>query len=158
MLKAIFSELTIASDLGTNSPNTIWQPVIIENAIINAIECWALGGKWNRLNIGINRRNTAGSPTHPRPKDDKVIPSWQADKYEFKSLTTIKVFLARLLPWSANVSILDFLTFTIANSVATKNPFKNTRKNTAIIFIKIIIYVLFTSQININTNYYIIYY
>lgn len=72
----IFSALIIASYLGTNSPSTIWKPVIIENPKINEIECTVLCCKCDKLNSGVSKFTRAGSPALPGPSDAKVIPSY----------------------------------------------------------------------------------
>ncbi len=58
------------------------------------------------------------------------MPSWQADKYSSKWVTTFLADTAPFFPSSISRSILVARTFTIANSVATKNAVKaiNTAK------------------------------
>ena len=74
--------------------------------------------------------SNVASPTHPIPSAVTVMPSWQADKYSSKWVTTFLADTAPFFPSSTSWSILVVRTFTIANSVATKNAVKaiNTAK------------------------------
>jgi hypothetical protein len=54
---------------------------IMEKAQVNEMACINSGEVMlNLLNAGSNMPAKAGSPTQPKPREAKVIPSWQADK------------------------------------------------------------------------------
>ena len=78
----------------------------------------------NRLNKGSSRRWTVGSPSQPRPRAVIVMPSWQAERYSSRLETTFLARTALRLPSAISWSMRVVLTFTIANSLATKNAVK----------------------------------
>ena len=99
-------------------------------AIANEIVCTKSLLKSKLLNTGYINLATAGSPIQPRPNDAKVIPNCDTDKYESKLCTKFDANLAFEVPSCTNESMRELLTFTIANSAATKKPFNNTKNIT----------------------------
>jgi len=71
---------------------------------------------------------TKGSPRNPSARDEKVIPSWFAERYPsrfFTTWTARETSVPVSLPW---LSSWLGRTFTIANSDATKNAFSSRKK------------------------------
>lgn len=115
------SAFWIATVLGANSPTTTWTNVISRNARMVEITCTDGPVIWIKENTGINRWETVFSPIHPKTKERIVIPSWTVDKYSSKLESIFLAARALLFPSSTSWSIRVLLTFTIANSDATKN-------------------------------------
>ena len=72
---------------------------------------------------------TIGSPIHPKARLEIVIPNCVAARYESKCVKMFLVKIADLLPACTLASNCDPLTFTIANSAATKKPLRRTKKS-----------------------------
>lgn len=80
-MSEVFSARCRASDLGASSPRTMWRKVIMAKAMMIDMVCAvkkaaSLGKNWKSGSI---KWAMAGSPTHPRARLARVIPSWVAE-------------------------------------------------------------------------------
>ena len=132
MILAIASGSRIAKVFGTCSPMIIWNVVIRKNESGNAI-AWmviSLSPRWNILLSPINCCAIRGSPTRHKASDAIVTPSWHADRYLSMCSRISLINIAFLFPCWISTSIWEPLTFTRANSAATKNQLINTIRST----------------------------
>ncbi|BCA96484.1 hypothetical protein TUM19329_28450 [Legionella antarctica] len=100
---------------------------MIKNAMKNAEMAISWGDKTpKKRNTGSSKEAKAGSPIQPNPKDAKVIPNWQADKYASNWLWTCSK-ICPLIPYCSLIACTRVvLSFTMLNSAATKNAFSKT--------------------------------
>ena len=80
------------------------------------------------LKYGSNIFAASGSPIHPRTNEVMVIPNCVAERYAVEWRSISRAILACQFPLIANGSICVSRTLTMANSAATKNPFRKTKK------------------------------
>lgn len=71
-------------------------------------------------NKSFNKEATTGSPTHPKPNEASVIPSWQTERYFSKLLLIDDNARPRHLNSKPTSLTCEALIFTKANSEATK--------------------------------------
>ncbi len=128
---AVPSDLWIATLLGASSPKTMCNSVMMAKATAAVIASAARTGRPSRIAAGSIRWAKAGSPIQPKASDASVMPSWVADRYSSRLRTSRAARLAAAEPRRASSSSRVGRTFTSANSVATKKPFKATSANAA---------------------------
>ena len=143
---ANFSGYCIDIHFGNCSPRSTCKKVTKANEIGTAIVCdvietFMVGNKTIIFSIILT---TVASPTQPKAILAIVIPNWIAASISFILSTVSRAIFAVELPSLANCSNLVFLTFTRANSEATKKAFAKINIATTKIFNKILwsIYLL----------------
>lgn len=102
MTSEVLTGRLMASDFGASSPNTICKNVIKKNATGTAIACAASGANENHIPCTAPRIKwlNASSPTHHKPSDASVIPSWHAERYASRCSVIFFAIVACLLPAS----------------------------------------------------------
>src|SRR6516225_9942768 len=120
----------MASDLGASSPKTMCSMVIRTKAKANET-AWTSAGevmlaKAKNGSI-IWARN--GSPSQPKPKLARVMPSWVADRYASKWAITRRAWRAPRLPWAASASSWLVRTLTMAKLAGDEKAVEGNQKN-----------------------------
>ena len=74
------SALAMAMLLGASSPKTTCKKVMVAKATAKAIASVKPFGTEKAINTGSRRCLKAGSPIHPKPSEEMVIPSWHTER------------------------------------------------------------------------------
>src|SRR5215208_1187785 len=112
------SALAMATLLGASSPKTTCKKVMVAKAKAKAMASVKPSGTERAMNRGSRRCLKAGSPIHPKPSEELVIPSWHTERYESS------------LPVASLRSPDEVLpSRTSPNSAATNRPFRATKNS-----------------------------
>src|SRR5215213_8061961 len=76
------SALAVATLLGASSPKTTCKKVMVAKATAKAMASVKPSGMERATKRGSRRCLKAGSPIHPKPSEEMVIPSWHTERYE----------------------------------------------------------------------------
>src|SRR5439155_10614002 len=122
----------MASHLGACSPAVMCKKVNAEKPTTKAIVSRAVSDSTlSKFISGFNKAANTGSPTQPRPRLARVMPSWQALNEASRLPSTRLAILARRCPLAISGANWVSRTLTSANSAATKKPLSNTSAATA---------------------------
>src|SRR5215207_7799550 len=121
------SALAMATLLGASSPKTTCKNVMVAKATAKAIASVKPSGTERATNRGSRRCLKAGSPIHPKPSEEMVIPSWHTERYESSLSVAFLRSPDEVLPSRTSPSTCVERIFTSPNSAATNRPFRATR-------------------------------
>src|SRR5215210_4810397 len=121
------SALAMATLLGASSPKTTCKNVMVAKATAKAIASVKPSGTERATNRGSRRCLNAGSPIHPKPSEEMVIPSWHTERYESSLSVAFLRSPDEVLPSRTSPSTCVERIFTSPNSAATNRPFRATR-------------------------------
>src|SRR5829696_5886394 len=123
------SALAMAMLLGASSPKTTCKKVMVAKAKAKAMASVKPSGTEKAMNRGSRRCLKAGSPIHPSPSEEMVIPSWQTERYESSLPVASLRSPTERLPSRASRSTCVERIFTSPNSAATNRPFRATKNS-----------------------------
>src|SRR5215213_4756988 len=123
------SALAMAKLLGASSPKTTCKKVMVAKATAKAIASVKPSGTERATNRGSRRCLKAGSPIHPKPSEEMVIPSWHTERYESSLSVASLRSPDEVLPSRTNPSTCVERIFTSPNSAATNRPFRATKNS-----------------------------
>src|ERR671916_3510280 len=121
------SALAMATLLGASPPKTTCKNVLVTKATAKAMASVKPPGTARATNRGSRRCLNAGSPIHPKPSEEIVIPSWHTERYESSLSVAFLRSPDERLPSRTSPSPCVERIFTIPNSAATNRPFRATR-------------------------------
>src|ERR671917_1132314 len=121
------SALAMATLLGASSPKTTCKKVMVAKATAKAMASVKPSGTERATNRGSRRCLNAGSPIHPKPSEEIVIPSWHTERYESSLSVAFLRSPDERLPSRTSPSTCVERIFTSPNSAATNRPFRATR-------------------------------
>ena len=98
MVSVTFSADCIAIFFGTSSPSTMCDAVMTAKARVKETVCPTASPSPKLRHIGIIHVATIGSPTQPRPREVKVIPSCVTDRDTSICSTRLLAYSACLFP------------------------------------------------------------
>src|SRR5215207_3320401 len=123
------SALAMATLLGASSPKTTCKKVMVAKAKAKAMASVKTSGTERATKKGSRRCLKAGSPIHPKPSEEMVIPSWHTERYESSlSVASLRSPDERL-PSRTSPSTWVERIFTSPNSAATNRPFRATKNS-----------------------------
>src|SRR5215204_6726516 len=123
------SALAMATLLGASSPKTTCKNVMVAKATAKAIASVKPSGTERATNRGSRRCLKAGSPIHPKPSEEMVIPSWHTERYESSLSVAFLRSPDEVLPSRTSPSTCVERIFTSPNSAATNRPFRATKNS-----------------------------
>src|SRR5215212_4586622 len=123
------SALAMATFLGASSPKTTCKNVMVAKATAKAMASVKPSGTERAMNRGSKRCLNAGSPIHPKPSEEMVIPSWHTERYESSLSVAFLRSPDERLPSRTSPSTCVERIFTSPNSAATNRPFSATKNS-----------------------------
>src|SRR5215203_6013070 len=126
------SALAMATLFGASSPKTTCKNVMVAKATAKAIASVKPSGTERATNRGSRRCLNAGSPIHPKPSEEMVIPSGHTERYESSLAVAFLRSPDEVLPSRTSPSTCVERIFTSPNSAATNRPFRATRNKAKI--------------------------